>query len=513
MQNLLKILLYLFLVLVTIFLRFTQLGFSDFYGDETKVFYLRKDVSAKDHLLNQRKGPVQFLVAWSAEKTFGTYDELTTRIPFAIAGTLAVFAFYFVVRLLFDEKIAYLSTLLFSLNGFFIAFSRTVQYQSFLLLFGFLSILFTLFYIKSKDNPQKLNEYFDKAKLRFKSILFLNKLLSMLQNYFFQFMLFLTGIFLALAYLSHWDAVFFDIAVGTLFIKYFFYIKGPNFSKKIIKEFLVYLLIPFLLVLGTFFIPYITQGYFSEQVSGYMSRRLSGSSLLPNDSLLTYQIYNISLAFLLIFAFAINTLTKRYTFEKIFLLIWFVVPFVLFEFVISNPGTHIYNYVIPLLILASIGFFELFDCINGLRKKFLLLFGIILLLSMIYASSFTFVPSLNNGYPWNKIAKQKQANQIFLYGFPYKGGWQDIRAYFGQDNGVNRPRSFYTNDNVTIGEYYLYGVPAVIPNLAEGSMQLPQYYIDVKNNQEFREVDDDLLEFYEEVYEGDGFTIYKATEL
>lgn len=477
--------LYALLIFITLFLRFYQLGYSDFYGDETKVFYLRKDVSAKDHLLNQRKGPVQFLVAWSAEKLFGDYNELTTRIPFAVAGTLAVFTFYFVIRLLFDEKIAYLSALLFSLNGFFIAFSRTVQYQSFLLLFGFLSILFAVLYIKNSKEKQ---------------------------HSYRRLTLILSGIFLAFTYLSHWDAVFFDVAVGTLFIKYLLGLNDSNLSKRVLKELLLYVVIPFLLILSIFFIPYITQGYFSEQVSGYMSRRLTGSSLLPNNSLLTYQIYNASLAFLLIFIFAINTLTKRYTFEKIFLLIWFIVPFILFEFVISNPGTHIYNYIIPTLVLVSIGFFELLDCLNGLRKKLLLLFGTLLLLSMIYASSYVFVPSLNNGYPWNRIAQQKQIHQIFLYGFPYRVGWQDVRAYFERDNGENRPRSFYTNDNVTIGEYYLYGVPAVTLNLNEGTMQLPEYYIDIKHNQEFEVFDDTLLEYYVPELVEDDFIIYKLKQ-
>ena len=49
----------------------------------------------------------------------------------------------------------------------------------------------------------------------------------------------LSGIFLALAYLAHWDALFFDIAVGVIAVK------SVLRDRTALKDFLIFLLIPF----------------------------------------------------------------------------------------------------------------------------------------------------------------------------------------------------------------------------------------------------------------------------
>ena len=128
---------------VSIFLRFTDLGFHHYYGDEVKTLFLRKDKSAFDFLMEQRKGPIQFLIVWVTEKLSGGFDEFYIRIPFAVFGVLLVYIFYYFVRvtLNYNRNISLFSTILVALNGIYIAFSRTAQYQMVYLVFGFLSLI------------------------------------------------------------------------------------------------------------------------------------------------------------------------------------------------------------------------------------------------------------------------------------------------------------------------------------------------------------------------------------
>lgn len=448
----------LLLLLITVFLRFGQLGYSHFYGDETKALYIRKDVAAHDFLLDQRKGPVQFIAAWFMEQVTGGYSELTTRLPFALAGTFSVFLFYFLVRRLYGLRAAVFASLLFSLNGFFIAFSRTVQYQSFLWLFGLASVL--LLWLA-----------FENTLPRFRKL----------------FLLF-AGLFLGLAFLSHWDAIFYALPMALIL---FAGMRDKVFN---FKEVLFYFAPPLVFSLAAFYVPYFLNGHYAANFQSYVQRRATGSGQLPSNSLFTYLTYNpygVGLFLLFYFAFA---LTKKPALKEAMLLIWFIVPFVVFELVFSNPGTHIQNYIIPLLILAGLGFSRLskyFERKGKLVAALYYSFTATLMVAFFVFQSWAFIPVFNNGYPWNAPRVQKKEYQLFMYGFPYNRGWDQIRSYSAE----NSIRTFYTNDNITVGEYYLYGVPAT-PLVAP--KQIPHAYIYVLNNQEGKTLnEEEILRYYE----------------
>ena len=82
------------------------------------------------------------------------------------------------MRKLFGFESAFVASFLYSTFGFFVAFSRTIQYQSFLTLFGFLAVLFLVYYL-------------DKGK---------------------PLLLLVSSVFLALGFLIHYDAVFFAVS-------------------------------------------------------------------------------------------------------------------------------------------------------------------------------------------------------------------------------------------------------------------------------------------------------------
>lgn len=467
----------IFLFVISAVLRFPQLGYSHFYGDEAKTLFLRKDVSAKDFFLNQRKGPVQFLVVWMMEKVSGGYGEGFIRLPFAVAGVLNVLVFYYIVRELFGSKTASVSSLLYSLNGLFVAFSRTAQYQSFLLLFGFLAIGFLLRFCKF---PKRI-------------------------------LLIASSFFLALAFLSHYDAVFFAIIAFMMLFKF------HKDGKVLAKDVLLWYVLPFSILTLPFYFPYIVGGYFVEHTIGYLSRRVLGS---VNDrissSSYTFQIYNpVSLTWTL-YLFAVIPVyeflrSKSFLWGHRVLFVWFLVPFIIFELILSNPGTHILNYVIPLTILAGVGIVRFVDGIESLLVKnvFMSFTAAIFLIYFIF-DLVIYVPVFNDGYPWRVskkgsflLRKADKSYNLFLYGFPYYREWEKMNR-FHVENGI---RSFYTNDNVTVGEYYLFGIPSVA---ISQTGQMPQYYIFVRDSQQLDSVVDPIVKkSYDRVKRLEMIDLYK----
>lgn len=83
------------LIFVSLWLRLINLGYSNYQGDEIKALY-RPQVGQNmiDFLLNQRKEPIQFLITYIMSIFNPEYDnEFLLRLPFAIAGILAIYFF------------------------------------------------------------------------------------------------------------------------------------------------------------------------------------------------------------------------------------------------------------------------------------------------------------------------------------------------------------------------------------------------------------------------------------
>lgn len=447
---------YFWLVLVLLlstFFRLYELGYSHFYGDEIKTLYTDKTVSALNYLLDQRKGPLQFLISWVFEKLSGGFSEYWIRFPFAIIGIASTGVFYLLVQRLFgSRKVSLFSSLLFTLNGFYIAFGRTAQYQVIYILFGLTSFYLLVRGLKSA-----------KYKLHF---------------------LVLSGFTMGLAFLAHYDAVFFLVPMAVYYLSFSKY--KPDYLK--IGLFLT----PLLIVAGIFYAPYIYTGHFAENTVGYLSKRVTGKDYIQNDSLYTISVYNPLLVFYLLVAFCLIAIKKNNP-QNLYLVIWFVLPFLLFQLVFKNPGTHIHNYLLPLLILAGIGYRD-FSNKYGDKADLLaaVLFSVYLVIQL-----FVFIPAFNNGYPYKNskfvgvidLPKVDKSKQLFLYGFPYYRSWEKIGAKL---SSYNRVQGFYSNDNTDVAYYYLQKYPVTEP----GNNFLPQYYIEIPDSQEFRSSEPDFIKNY-----------------
>lgn len=441
-KNRLEFLLIGLLILLSAILRFPQLGYSHFYGDETKTLYIDKTQVASDFLLSQRKGPMQFIVVWFMEKVTGGHSEFWVRLPFAFAGVLSVLALYLLTRKLFGKRAAVISSFLYTASGFSVAFSRIAQYQSFLVLLGLLSVYF---FIKGFENKK----YFLISSLLF-----------------------------AISFLFHYDTVFYLVPI--LILSYLYAGKDRSHLKTILINFIL----PAVFVCAVFYIPYFINGHFYNETFGYLTRRFSGKDYLPNNSFYTFLVYNPTFLALVPFLFSLlYFIFGKGKFYRLMFLAWFAVPFIVFQVLFKNPGTHILNYFLPFYIVSGAGFTVIFD---KLKTRTFYAFPVLAFIYLFLLSAYIYIPFFSSGYPWISdkfpLSNLSQANKsfnLFLYGFPYNRGWDQMRIYFLSQKGV---RGLYTNDNETMAHYYLKEFSYTPP----GPNFLPQYYIDVLNNQEIR---------------------------
>lgn len=124
-------------LLVAGFFRFAYLGNAEFQGDEGQVMHMAARVlyGDDDILMVHRKGPMEVLLPAAPMVLTGHSTEWGARLPFALAGMGCLIGCYLLaLRLFGSTAAALLTTLLLSLDGFMLAFSRIVQYQNVVML-------------------------------------------------------------------------------------------------------------------------------------------------------------------------------------------------------------------------------------------------------------------------------------------------------------------------------------------------------------------------------------------
>jgi len=438
---------------VTVFTRFYNLGYSDYIGDEHKAFIeLSEGQSTHDFFMSRRKGPMQFLVAHIPYLITGDFrNELAQRIPFSIISVASILVFYFVVKK-FTKNIyaAFLATFLLSINGFIVGFGRIAQYQNLNLLFSFLA----LYFYADLLNNEKTESYLKS---------------SLLGTFFW-----------CLSFLSHWDAIFILPVVVIIFIKL---LQAKNFSKEKRQELILFNLLFGSLVLLPFLFPYIRYQAGNQENINYFGRRIE----LGHFNLLRYKLladlYNpfvtfYALGFLgLLGAFLIK---RSYIFTT-----WFLFSYLSFELFVRKPGTHIYNFVIPLTVLSAIAICSVYKVLPKCLKKVWAVVILMFLTFLTYQTCYIFIDHKKE-YPWEQKTlmdfhdveekiyekiKVKTKDRIYhsiitpkynmdqklpLFGFPHKRYWNEINDFVNEENEKNVENLRYmTNEVKTISEWYM----------------------------------------------------------
>jgi hypothetical protein len=420
---------FVYLIFVTFWLRLVNLGYSNYQGDEIKALYRPADgQNLIEFLFSQRKGPIQFLVTYLMRIFNPSYDnEFLMRLPFAIAGILAVFFFYKFVQLQFGQKIALYSSLFLSVNGLFVAFARIVQYQSFVILFSILTLYFLS--LATKYNHWRI------------------------------YGLYLGICFWGLSIYAHYDGIFIAPFVFYLICKW--YINSNSLSNN--KDFKHLVLAMFLLLLSLliFYIPFFLS--VSEDTKEYWAARISKQA---TSSSLIFMNYNTSVVFYIYILLGVLSLFRIR--ENFTVLLWLLFPMLSLETFVGNAGTHIFTYVLPFCILNSFGI----EVIQGFIDKKIpsqSKFINIAFLNIIFVSTFLFSHILfvdnTREYPWESKRvlgwEFKRLTRKNIFGFPYYRHWEKIGMYLKTTGGNGY---FFTNEKPSITRYY---IPKEFKNLEE----------------------------------------------
>lgn len=121
-------------------LRFWNLGYAEFHGDEARAVLRAAAViqGYDDVLLLHKKGPAEILIPTAGFVVDGHLTETSARLPFAVAGLAALVAVWLLGARLGAPLGGWIAAMLLAVDGYFIGFSRIVQYQSVVILCGVL---------------------------------------------------------------------------------------------------------------------------------------------------------------------------------------------------------------------------------------------------------------------------------------------------------------------------------------------------------------------------------------
>jgi len=125
--------------------RFLFLGRSEFQGDEANALLMALEATngRDDILLWHSKGPAEVLLPAGPLALLGNINEWTARLPFALVGVGTLLGVYLLARQMFHSVsgsshtgnvVGLAAATILAVDGYMIAFSRIVQYQSIVVL-------------------------------------------------------------------------------------------------------------------------------------------------------------------------------------------------------------------------------------------------------------------------------------------------------------------------------------------------------------------------------------------
>lgn len=124
-------------------LRFPGLGYAEFQGDEARAMLRAAEIISgfDGSLFEHRKGPTEILLPAAPYLFIGQINEAAARLPFTIANFCALFGIFLLGWRWFGALAGWVAAMLLALDGYLIAFSRIVQYQSIVFLMVVLVLL------------------------------------------------------------------------------------------------------------------------------------------------------------------------------------------------------------------------------------------------------------------------------------------------------------------------------------------------------------------------------------
>jgi hypothetical protein len=456
------------LFLIGGYLRFANLGYAEYHGDEGRAILRAAAViqGYEEVLFLHKKGPTEILLPAAIFAFAGQVSEAAARLPLALANLAALGAVFLLGWRLLGPFAGWVAVLLLALDGYLIAFSRFVQYQSVVLLTSALAVLIVY---RLTQRPHALARYFT-----------------------------LAAILLAAGLLSHYDAALTALPLLVL-------LGALLWRRTVPWATLLRAMLPGLLVgsalLALFYVPFVIHPHFQATYTYLVNERLVAGQSFPYNNLrdifqrsvlysslpfVVLMISGVTLALvlayrqgwarrwatvagmavvllviitcwrvdwlrlggreylLLPFGVALGALWvgPRLKLEVRLLWIWFGVAWLLACFFTATARTHIYIFFIPWALLvgdvAAVGWEQMhrrFGLYPAVAIGGIIVFGLIGLIAphsyRLFVVTEDALRLINR--PANKISEPEPNAEIdSLYGFPLANGWKVVGALYAQ---------------------------------------------------------------------------------
>jgi hypothetical protein len=520
-----------FVLLMGALLRFVNLAYSEFQGDEALAMISAAEAleGHQDALFLRGKGPGEVLLPMLLWRLTGTLNEAIARLPFAIAGLLMILTMYLLGRrLLSDEDnprarhTALLAAGLLVLNGFMVGFSRIVQYQSLVVWMSALALLCAWEW-RAQAKP-----YTSRWAA-------------------------LTGVFLGAGLLAHYDAILVTPAIAYLQlsnIKQHISYRARNMDTPRPTSNLTSWIFNALvatgslaLVGGLFYVPYLLDPQ-AARTGGYLGDRI-GNELLKNNlaSFFHFNSFYTSFYYLLltgilvagILAWAVRDTPgvrripgSRYAVPGLAMLVvtglalrpdllsfnrvdlaalpfallllgaflsaslntgqravvaWLAVPFLGYNFAVALPLTHIYSIVPAWALLAGLAASQLIHLKArvprpgyGTSLRWLLLVSAYLGLAALFAGYVYATYLRHSSEVWQDWPDARPAlywspyaelPPTGFFGFPHRAGWKTAGALYAEGSLKG---DYSSNEEPDVTTWYTRGAPRACDSQ-------PEYYL------------------------------------
>ncbi|MDX2167372.1 MAG: glycosyltransferase family 39 protein [Deltaproteobacteria bacterium] len=419
------------ILLVSAWLRLASLSYSHFQGDEVKALY-PPDAPFPAFLLAQRKAPLQFLVTRASHAVSGGFDEGRTRLPFALASLLAVLVLYRLVLCEFGRFPALLSAALLGGCGLLVAFARTVQYQSFLVLFVLLTAWLALDWLRRGRSSA----------------------------------LYLAALAYGLALLTHYDALVFAPALGLiawLGYRHHAAARRPLLRAAAIAGGLAAL----------FYVPFVLQPEFRSVRLYLQARVAAGNGLAPfgavADLLALYLPPGwLLVALPLLVIGLVRVLRRPRHAAGVVVGVWFLTSFAFYLLLGGDPRSHVYACFPPGLILIALGIDALIGQVRPLAAAGAVRAATWLLLAAAAAATHWMLVDHRIEHPWAaktllgyRLPNLAEREMEGVFGFPYRRGLEQVGALFAA--GVLRG-SYASNERDVVTDFYFQAPRAATPD-------------------------------------------------
>ena len=484
------------ILLLTVGLRLTNLGYSQLQGDEaTPIVRASAFVQdGEDAVFLQPRGPLDALIPAGVMVLAGVRSELALRLPFALASVLAVGAVISLGVLLGGRLVGIVSGLMLTLDGFAIGFGRVMHYESVILLTTVACVmaLHRVWMLQRASTP--LDE-------------------KLAQRYVWS-----AALLAATAMLAHYDGAIVLIAGGYLIFEwwragmrarqlgriilapgavalgivaafYVTFVLHPNFgetlerySESLIEDagFLVNNLLVYAELTGFYY--GAVQFYFLalivwvaaclpfwRQRQRWWGAMLMGITLALPVILIVASSFTLPFDLLALWTFMMGiglVLAPSVPVQNRLLWIWFGAPFFAALFLTAQPGLHFYLFSPPLALLIGATIADLHQRASGLRSpnraRRSLIAGLLVLTTIstvhlyrlfISTAEHAMQTKTEQSAPW-LWPTSTMSSPLLYYGMPYDGGWRTIETLYA--NGALQG-SYLSNIDRWITDWYTHG--------------------------------------------------------